>query len=178
MATIERFTAAEARAALPGLIDLLIDAVDSGASLGFLPPLAEQEAHTYWTGIIADLEQGKRVLLVALQEGQLVGSVQLELATKPNAPHRAEVQKLMVHTCARNRGIGRSLMLATDDLARSISRTLLVLDTREGDVAEQLYTKLGYTRLGSIPQYVRNADGVLEATVVFYRHLADAGQHD
>ncbi len=168
---IEHFTVAEAHTAIPELVRLLVDAVESGASIGFLPPLAEEEAHVYWSQVVAEVAAGRRVLLAAVEEGQIVGSAQLELATKPNALHRAEVQKLMVHTRARNRGIGQALMTAVEDAARAADRTLLVLDTLQGHAAERLYIKHGYTRVGDIPQYARYADGTLQPTVVFYRLL-------
>jgi ribosomal protein S18 acetylase RimI-like enzyme len=171
MPTINRYSPEQARNTLPALIHLLQDAVNNGASIGFLPPLSEQEARDYWTTIIAQIEQGSRLLLVALERDQIVGSVQLELVTKPNAPHRAEVQKLMVHTSHRGQGIGRALMLALEEAARSEGRTLLVLDTREGDIAEALYRKLGYVYAGTIPQYVISEDGTFSSTLLFYHLL-------
>jgi len=54
------------------------------------------------------------------------------------------------------------------ELARGHGRTLLVLDTREGDSSELLYRKLGYTRSGVIPGYARSADGALDATAFYY----------
>lgn len=153
------------------LIHLLLDAVQSGASVGFLPPLSEEEARDYWQAVFAEMAGGSHVLLLAREAGQIVGSVQLVLATKANARHRAEVQKLFVLQAQRRRGTGRALMLAVEQVAREHERTLLVLDTRQGDAAEQLYRSLGYSEAGVIPHYARGASGVLEATVVFYKSL-------
>ena len=89
----------------------------------------------------------------------------------PNAKHRAEVMKLMVHRRARGQGIGRALMLGLEEEARRVGRTLLVLDTRAGDAAERLYARLGYTRVGVIPRYARSASGSLDDTVYFYREI-------
>ena len=83
--------------------------------------------------------------------------------------------KLMVHRRARGRGIGRALMLAVEDAARDDGRTLLVLDTRRGDVAERLYERLGYTHVGVTPRYASSAAGTLEDTVYFYRELLAYG---
>jgi ribosomal protein S18 acetylase RimI-like enzyme len=171
MLTIEQLTPDQAHALLPELIELLQDSVASGASIGFLPPLALGEARDYWAGAIAELGRGARRLLVARQAGALVGAVQLALAEKANARHRAEVQKLIVHTRARRQGIGQALMSAADDAARVAGCTLLVLDTRAGDPSEQLYLKQSYTRVGAIPQYARSANGELHATAIFYKLL-------
>jgi ribosomal protein S18 acetylase RimI-like enzyme len=121
--------------------------------------------------MIAELAGNTGVLLAARESGQIVGTIQLALATQQNARHRAEVQKLMVDTRFRNQGIGRTLLTAAEDAARDSGRTLLVLDTRQGDMAERLYLKQGYIRAGSILQYARSADGTFHTTVLFYRLL-------
>ncbi len=168
---IETILPEQGQLMLPALITLLQDAVASGASLGFLPPLSEEEAREYWLAVFEDVAQQQRVLLIARHAAQVAGAVQLELATKPNARHRAEVQKLFVLQQERKRGIGRLLMEGIESTAREHGRTLLVLDTRLGDNAERLYRKLCYTEAGIIPSYAQNAAGVLEATIIFYKLL-------
>src|SRR6476469_5159842 len=168
---IERLTSWRAHENLDDLIALLQDAVDSGASVGFLPPLSREAASDYWRSVFADLDAGHRLLLGAMDGSRLVGAVQLELARKPNASHRAEVQRLLVLRSVRRQGIGERLMRQLHELAREHGRSLLVLDTREGDPSELLYRKLGYTRAGLIPGYARSADGALDATVFYYVFL-------
>jgi GNAT superfamily N-acetyltransferase len=168
---IDRLSEQQAIVLLPQLKALLQDAVDGGASVGFLPPLSSVEAEDYWAGALRDMAQGARILLVASEAGEIMGAVQLELANRRNALHRAEVQKLFVHRRFRNRGIARLLMSAVESAAREAGRTLLVLDTQRGSAAEQLYVKYGYTRAGIIPQYARSPDGMLHDTVLFYRLL-------
>ncbi len=172
---IEPLDADGARRERPALIALLQDAVDGGASVGFLPPLAAPEAGAYWDEVAAALGAGSRLLLVARDAGgAVVGSVQLDLATRPNARHRAEVAKLIVLRAARRRGLGRALMLALESHARRLGRTTLVLDTRPGDDAERLYRNLGWTLAGAIPRYAAGADGRLHPTAVYYRLLDPA----
>jgi acetyltransferase len=169
---VDALTAFAARAAEPGLVALLADAVDSGASLGFLPPLVPAAASAYWRTVYAAIETGSRVLLAARgDDGTLVGSAQLELAQRENGRHRAEVAKVMVLRSARRQGIGRSLMLAAEDHARRRGRSTLVLDTRAGDPSERLYASVGWRRVGEIPRYARSAGGVLHATALYYKLL-------
>jgi ribosomal protein S18 acetylase RimI-like enzyme len=171
MYSVETVTPEQGQIILADLVTLLQDAVAGGASIGFLPPLSEEEARAYWTSVLEDLAQKKRVLLIARHSTRVVGTVQLELATRPNAQHRAEVQKLCVLQQERQRGIGRLLMETVEPIARERGRTLLVLDTRLGDEAERLYRKAGYVAVGSIPSYARSATGTLEATIIFYKLL-------
>jgi acetyltransferase len=168
---IERLTSEQTHAYLPDLIRLLQDSVDGGASVGFLPPLSDDQARQYWSAILPGVEKGSRILLVALDEGEVIGTAQLDLAQKPNALHRAEVQKLMVHSAHRGKGIAGELLVVVETAARQAKRTLLVLDTIQGDTADRLYRKLGWIEAGVIPQYAMGAAGILEATVVFYKIL-------
>jgi ribosomal protein S18 acetylase RimI-like enzyme len=171
MLQIKVVDANEAQAKLDELVELLQDAVADGASVGFLPPLATEEALHYWQDVIEQLGQEQRLLLVALEDEQLAGVVQLELALKANARHRAEVQKLIVHTKFRRRGLGQKMLAAVDEVAQEAGRSLLVLDTRLGDAAEQLYRKYGYIEAGVIPRYAISASGILTDTIFFYREL-------
>ncbi len=153
------------------LVALLMDAVDSGASVGFMPPLGEAEAQSYWRSVVAALRDGSRVLLVALDEEIVQGSVQLGLEMRANGKHRAEVMKLFVHRRARRRGLARALMFEAEWAARALGRTLLVMDTRQGGEAEQMCEALGYVRYGEVPGYARSGDGRLHSTVFFFRLL-------
>jgi ribosomal protein S18 acetylase RimI-like enzyme len=174
---IDVLTADVAVAELPSLVGLLKDAVDSGASVGFLPPLAEAEGEAYWRSVVEAVRDGSCVLLAAREAaGVLVGTAQLLLAMRPNGSHRAEVAKVIVHTKARRRGIGRALMLAIEARARELGRTTLVLDTRRGDPSEGLYTSVGYTLAGVIPRYARSASGALDPSAFYYRVLSEGGQ--
>jgi len=155
-----------------GLIELLRDSVEGGASVGFLAPLKRETAGAYWQDVLREVESPYRLILVATtEEGDVAGSVQLALGQKENGRHRAEVQKLLVHSRYRQQGLGRRLMAAIEREAQRRGITLLVLDTIEGELAEQLYLKLGYVRVGEIPNYASFPDGRLWATVIFYKEL-------
>lgn len=171
MTIIQRLNEQEATDRIASLIDLLRDAVDSGASISFMPPLLVGEAWDYWEKVIADVSTGCCLLLVVTVDGALAGSVQVALESRPNGAHRAGVQKLMVHRHFRQRGLGKALMQAAEDAVRQAGRSLIVLDTRQGDAAEMLYRKLGYTEAGIIPGYALDADGVPHSTVIFYKQL-------
>jgi ribosomal protein S18 acetylase RimI-like enzyme len=177
-ACVEALAASEARAAAPALVALLRDVVDAGASVGFLPPLAPSTASAYWQAVAAAIEDGSRVLLAArrAEDGAIVGSAQLDLATRENARHRAEVAKVMVLGAARRQGIGRALMLAAEEHARRLGRTTLVLDTRSGDPSERLYASVGWERVGVIPRYAASAGGMLDATAFYYKLPLTSGE--
>jgi GNAT superfamily N-acetyltransferase len=156
---------------LDALDTLLRDAVESGASVGFLPPLGAKESRAFWQETLDEVAAGTRLALGAWLDEQLVGTVHLALATKPNGRHRGEVQKLLVHTTARRRGIAQKLLDAIERAALESGRTLLVLDTEQGSDAERLYRRVGYSEAGVIPRFAATTAGPLIATVVFYKEL-------
>src|SRR5262249_10383861 len=124
--------------------------------------------------VFADVRAGSRVVLVSRHGGRIAGSVQLELAQRPNSRHRAEVQKLLVFRTHRRNGLGAALMAAAESAARTHRRTLLVLDTSASGNALGLYHRFGYTRAGVIPRYATDPDGPLIDTVIYYKELAPA----
>jgi ribosomal protein S18 acetylase RimI-like enzyme len=156
---------------LSGLGELLVDAVNSGASVGFWAPMDQARAILYWREVMQGMVQENRVLLVAEDAGEVVGSVQLVLSDRQNGHHRAEVTKLMVHAAHRGHGLGRALLAAAHVEARFRGRTLLILDTRTGDAGERLYESMGYTRAGEIPCYTIQPDGARQGTTIFYHVL-------
>lgn len=170
MATIETLPAPVPAVDRYALIELLIDAVEGGASVNFLPPLTEGEAGAFWDKAFADLAH-RQILVARDAVGRIQGSIQIIPCPLPNQLHRADVSKLLVHSTTRRQGIARALVLGMESEAKTLGRTLLTLDTRKGDAAESLYRSLGYKVAGIIPRYARNAQGMLEDTVFFYKEL-------
>ncbi|SMH55662.1 GNAT family N-acetyltransferase [Azospirillum agricola] len=154
------------------LAALLIDCVEGGASVGFLLPVDRERAGTFWRTVAEGLAAGRRILLVAEDQadGSLLGTVQIVLGQPENQPHRGDLSKMLVHRRARRRGIGAALMDAAEDAARSVGKTLLVLDTSTKE-AERLYERAGWVRTGTIPGYALMPDGRPGRTTFFYKHL-------
>jgi GNAT superfamily N-acetyltransferase len=171
---IMRLDAAAAASAEHRLADILIACVAGGAGISFLPPLAPAVARGFWKRITADIAAGTRHLFAGWVRGTLAGTVILDTGMPPNQPHRAEVQKLLVHPEFRRHGLARALMRRAEQQAGEAGRTLLTLDTRAGDAAEQLYRASGWHEAGRIPGFARDAAGAPHDTVFFWKDLAAA----
>ena len=167
---IEELVRPVAEADIRDLAALLLDAIDSGASVSFLAPLDIERAQDWWRHTIATADD-RSIFLVARDSQGIVGTVQLRAAWAPNQQHRGDIAKLLVHRRARRQGVGAALMEAIEQRARAAGFTLLTLDTKRGDGAERLYTNAGWTRVGVIPNYALNPDGTPCDTVVFYKLL-------
>jgi GNAT superfamily N-acetyltransferase len=168
--TVRSLNADETRERIAQLAEVLLDCVEGGASVSFMLPMARATALAFWEKVADGVARGERTLLVAEDGEGIAGTVQLITDMPENQPHRADVAKLLVHRRARGAGIGRRLMEAVEDAARAQGRRVLVLDTAS-KTAERLYERLGWQRVGVVPDYAYMPDGALCATVFFYKHV-------
>jgi len=171
MLEIRQLNAAEGRQHLTALAQVLLDCIEGGASVSFMAPLPSATAESFFEKVVQDVEQGARILLAAFIDSQLVGTVQIHLATPPNQPHRADVAKLLVVRSARGQGVAARLMEQAEQASLLAGKTLLVLDTVTGGTAERLYTRLGWTKAGVIPNYALFPDGRWCDTTIFWKQL-------
>ena len=168
---VRRLEVTELRAQLDALAAVLHDCVAGGASVSYMAPFSQEQARSAFEGFAAEAEQGRRLIVAAFADGELVGTVQVILAVPPNQPHRGEIAKLLVHRSARRRGIAELLMERAEAEARAEGKSLLVLDAvTEGDAA-RLYERLGWTTVGVIPDYALYPDGRLCDTTVFWKKI-------
>jgi ribosomal protein S18 acetylase RimI-like enzyme len=168
---IRRLASGDIHEQLDALARVLVDCVVGGASVSYLTPFSHKDARGAFEAVVAEVEQGHRLLLAAFANGDLVGTVQVILALPPNQPHRAEIAKLLVHRSARRRGIAQLLMERAEAEARAEGKTLLVLDAVTGDNAERLYERLGWTKVGVIPGYALYPDRRPCDTTIFWKSL-------
>ncbi len=168
---IRRLTATEAREHLDGLAAVLADCVAGGASIGFMDPFSLDDARAVFTGVADEVEHGRRALLAAFADGELVGTVQVILALPPNQPHRGEITKMLVHRSARRRGIAGKLMEGAEAEARAEGKTLLVLDAVTDGDAARLYARMGWVRVGEVPNFALYPDGRYCDTTYFWKAL-------
>jgi acetyltransferase len=156
------------------LVELLQDAVTGGAPIGWLAVPSTKEARNYWTEVLEAVGRGERALLVATDNHVCAGAIQLAFAPRHNARHRGEIQKLIVHSQYRRRGIGQALVKALENVAVARGLTLLVVDLRSDDPAEHLCRRAGYQFVGTVPDFTQSTKGVFEPTSIYYRRLGAA----
>ncbi len=158
---------------LAALTDLLADAVEQGASVGYVLPVDRALLHAYWRDVASEVAVGSIALFVMRDDApdRILASAQLAFCGKPNGRHRAEVQKVLVHSTQRRKGYGAALMRALEAHAASVGRSLLVLDTESESAGERLYESTGYARAGQIPQFAMGNSGGFVATTYMYKIL-------
>ncbi|WP_332764928.1 GNAT family N-acetyltransferase [Phenylobacterium sp.] len=168
---IRRLEAAATRAAAPALAAILKDCVEGGASVSFMADMTLADALAFWIGVAEAQAADGRAVIVAEDDDGPVGVVEVIPAGPPNQSHRGDVAKMLVHRRGRRRGVGEALMRAAEQAGRDLGKSLLTLDTVEGEAAERLYARLGWVRVGVIPRYALMPDGRPCGTVVFYKDI-------
>jgi GNAT superfamily N-acetyltransferase len=150
---------------------VLEDCVAGGASVSYMAPFSREDARAAFEEMVAEVEQGRRLLLCAFAGADLVGTVQVITALPPNQPHRGEIAKLLVRRDARRRGIAQRLMERAEAEAHAAGKTLLLLDTVTGADGERLYARLGWTRVGVVPGFALFPDGRRCDTTFFFKSI-------
>lgn len=175
---IRSLPATEAEARIGELAAVLVDAVAHGASVNFLAGFSHADGIAFWRGQIPAIADGGRVLFVAEEHAAIIGTTILTLAHQPNAPYRAEIGKMLVHSSARRRGIGTRLLGVAEEAAHQLGRTLILLDTQTGSAGEHLYRSCGWAEYGVVPGHALTPDGRPAPTTFFYKQLnaAAAGE--
>jgi GNAT superfamily N-acetyltransferase len=168
---VRALSATEVRERLPSLVSLLCNAVDGGASVGFLRPLEPSRAEAYWTAAADEVESGARVVFAAFDDGRLIGSVQFHPGRRDNALQRGEIQKLLVVSDARMHGVAHDLMRVLEEVVVRRGVRLVVTYLEVGSEAETLARRLGYVHAGTIPEYAADADGTLQPCGVWYKQI-------
>jgi GNAT superfamily N-acetyltransferase len=155
--------------ALRGLADVLIDSVESGASVGWTAPPSQDEAGAWWREQLA--ASHLEIWIARDVTGRVLGTVSLQLVSKKNGRHRAEVAKLMVHREGRGQGISTKLMESLEAFALAQGRSLLLLDTETGSLAESLYARWGWKVFGTVEGYTLADDGSMSGTTFMLKRL-------
>jgi ribosomal protein S18 acetylase RimI-like enzyme len=103
----------------------------------------------------------RTTILVAVEDGLLLGSLTLELDARvrdeggeeqrPLDPEEAHIRMLGVDPAARARGLARALMAESEARARAAGKTFMTLRTTQRmKAAQAMYERLGYERTPNI----------------------------
>jgi acetyltransferase len=147
---------------------LLKDAVEVGGTVGFLLPMTPDKLDRYWSGVARDMEAGERELLAALEGGKVIGALQIYYQKAESTSHRADLQKLIVHSSEHRRGIARALLVDALERMPALGVMMYTITTFKEGAAEDLVRSLLFTRFGMMPHYGLTPDGKLHDASMHY----------
>ncbi|KFA67744.1 hypothetical protein S40285_00962 [Stachybotrys chlorohalonatus IBT 40285] len=175
------FTSAQHNHLIPYLAAIHASCITHDRAMAtFLPPLSHEKLLSWWKERIAEVNDGKRLIYILVTEMDLsvklkgpevMGVVMLAMPFSETGAVRATVEQLLIHKNFRGKGGARALMKTVESEAAKRGRTVLLLDTETGGVAEQVYKKLGYVEIGQVPNYGMSPSGELKGGTFFYKQL-------
>ena len=117
------------------------------------------EAERTWIARVVDSPDN--LLILALVEGEIVGSAQVSFNRRRKVAHRATIGITILRKCW-NLGLGTALIGELITAARQQGVTQLELDFIEGNArARALYEKMGFRIAAVKPNAIRQPDGRL-----------------
>jgi GNAT superfamily N-acetyltransferase len=154
------------------LADLLVETVAHGGSVSFMHPMPIADARAFWDTALRAAEAGGRIVLGAVRDGDLLGTVSLILDMPPNQPHRAEIAKMMTRVAVRGQGIATALLAVAETEAIARGRSMLMLDTASDGGASSLYERCGFVFAGELPDFALKPHGGLTGTRLYWKKIA------
>ncbi|WP_237152421.1 GNAT family N-acetyltransferase [Oryzibacter oryziterrae] len=156
------------------LATLIVETVAGGGSVSFMHPMELERARDFWWGSLEAAARGDRVVLGAIDNGRIVGTVTLITSLPPNQPHRAEISKMMTAASHRGRGIAMALLKEAERIAIALGRPHLMLDTASDGGAAGLYEKAGFHFVGEVPDFALKPHGGLTGTRFYWKQVEPA----
>ena len=155
------------------LVQLLAEVIEDGGSMGFFADVTTTELNKFWAYEFSKVRSGVNVLVCAMDpEDICVAAGILTFETKANGRHRADVRKLMTHPQYRHMGIASQILTRLETIASERGVHLLSLRTKEGSAASVLYSHMGWTLMGSVPNYAAGPDRSPHSVSFYYKELA------
>lgn len=144
-----------------GLLALWTEVSDAGGAVGFVPPVTPEDIRPELDRFLADIEAGRRRLLVGRDEdGGLAATAFLTYNSHRLMTHWLWLHAVMVHPALQGTGCGRTLMAAVEQAARGFHGIEAIrLTCRGGTGADLFYGRCGYKEVGRVPAAIRVAPG-------------------
>ncbi|PNP38862.1 hypothetical protein TGAMA5MH_09086 [Trichoderma gamsii] len=163
-------------ASLRDLLQHCINDEPDTSSLGFLAPLTDHTADSYWLELTSTVTgpDATTTLLIATppSSDKVVATVQLARMPKETHTFKGEIRKLMVHPDYRRHGLGKWMMDEVERVAREeFALEMLLLDTSKETPAREFYLKTGWTEWGICPNYAKSSSGVKHDCCFFVKDL-------
>lgn len=157
------------------LVQLLATVIRDGGSMGFLANATNTELMEFWRSELSKVQSGMNVLVCAMDADTCIAAGILTREIKTIGRHRAEARKLMTHPEYRRQGVALQILTRMESIARDKGVRLLTLRTETGSAASVLYSHMGWTLIGNVPNYATGPDGSFHSVSFYYKELVAKG---
>ncbi|MFF3460889.1 GNAT family N-acetyltransferase [Streptomyces sp. NPDC001984] len=144
-----------------GVLTLWADVSNAGGSVGFVPPVTEDDIRPELVRHLAAMAEGRTRLLVGRDAaGAVAATAFITHNTHRLMRHWVWLYTVMVHPRHQGRGYGRDLLAAAADAVSGWDGIDAIrLTCRGGTGLEHFYGSCGYKEVGRVPGAIRVAPG-------------------
>jgi len=157
-----------------GICALWSDVSNADGAVGFVPPVTQDDIRPELLRHLASMAEGRTRLLVGRDpDGRVLAAAFLTLNGHRLMRHWLWVYTVMVHPSVQGQGLGRELMAAVADAARSLDGISGIrLTCRGGTGLSRFYASCGYKEVGRVPGAIKVAEGDFRDDITMWRELA------
>ncbi|MBA3239548.1 MAG: GNAT family N-acetyltransferase [Parachlamydiaceae bacterium] len=150
-----------------GLYDIYRDVVDSGSQFPYACSSIEEFRRQFL------IPKGQVYVCHSL-DGEVIGGFYLRANYSGRSSHIANAA-YMIRNTYRGKGVGSLLIKASLHLAKNLGLQAMQFNMvlSQNNLAVQIYERLGFNIVGTIPDAVRNTDGSYQNGYVMHRKLND-----
>lgn len=181
-ASVKLFSPTEHANLIPYIAALHANCISNDQVIAtFLAPINQDKLLAWWKERIAEVNMGRRFICLLLDESmpgskpkgiELMGVVMLSMPPSETGSFRGVVENLLVSPRYRRKGGARALQQHLEAEAMRRGKTLLMVETETGSLAESVYTNFGFTEMGRIPQYSISPSGEVKDVTFSYKRLS------
>ena len=176
-AFIRRFTASDGREVtirtpewddLDDMLDFINSLVEEEAMIAANQKQTRESEIDFLARKLTSLEKDRIIHVVAEVEGKMVGSCEIE--PRPGRFSHVGVLGMSVKEGYREVGIGQELMKEVERQAAKRGLESIMLEVfATNDRAIHVYEKMGYRRIGAIPDGIKYKGGYVDSVYMFKR---------
>jgi GNAT superfamily N-acetyltransferase len=140
------------------ILRLMNRTLEEETTIGFPGPIEEETGLALMRQLHADVEAGRRHVLVAEKDGQIVGQLILTPNSVPNHHHMAELTRGTIDRSFRGGGLALRAFEEVVRKCEELGREVICLDVRAGTMAAMWWQHFGFKPFGLLSDYSRVRD--------------------
>jgi len=140
------------------LLRLINRTLEEETTIGFPGPIDEETGRALMCQLNEDVRSGRRHVLVACKDGDIVGQLVLTPNSSPNHRHIVELTRGTIHPSFRGGGLALRAFAEIVRKCEELGREVICLDVRAGTHAAIWWLHFGFKQYGLLSDYSRVGD--------------------
>jgi Nicotianamine synthase protein/Acetyltransferase (GNAT) domain len=140
------------------ILRLMNRTLEEETTIGFPGPIEDETGFALMRQLHADVESGRRHVLVAEKDGTIVGQLILTPNSVPNHYHMVELTRGTIDRSFRGGGLSLRAFAEVARKCEELGREVICLDVRAGTMAAIWWQHFGFKPFGLLSDYSRVKD--------------------